>query len=159
LSASVGDDFSKEDEAIFQGRRIDTAGLERASANVFSGPDAICKILMSASPLPPAERFRGFRSGNCRKIHGLQYVFLANIAPNLQRKVLQQVKKRPKLVALDTMNYGLERTPDDLKETLKHVDILVINDSRHPASNEHNLLRAAKNQSSKWPICAGRETR
>jgi len=70
---------------------------------------------------------------------------LANIAPGLQSGVLKQVKGKPKLVALDTMNYWIERTPADLRETLKHVDILMINDSEtRQLSNEHNLLLAAR---------------
>ena len=74
-----------------------------------------------------------------------EYVFLANIAPDLQRDVLQQVKKRPKIAALDTMNYWIERTNEDLRETLRHVDILMINDAEtRQLSSEHNLLRAAK---------------
>jgi sugar/nucleoside kinase (ribokinase family) len=63
----------------------------------------------------------------------------------LQRDVLKQVHKRPKVVALDTMNYWIERTNEELRETLKHVDILMINDSEtRQLSSEHNLLRAAK---------------
>jgi sugar/nucleoside kinase (ribokinase family) len=74
-----------------------------------------------------------------------QHIFLANIDPTLQRSVLHQVKKRPKVVALDTMNYWIERTPKELRETLRHTDILVINDSEtRQLSNEHNLLRAAR---------------
>ncbi len=59
--------------------------------------------------------------------------------------MLHQVKRRPRVVALDTMNYWIERTPKELRETLKHTDILVINDSEtRQLSNEHNLLRAAR---------------
>jgi len=59
--------------------------------------------------------------------------------------VLHQVSKRPKVVALDTMNYWIERAPRELRETLKHTDILMINDSEtRQLSNEHNLLRAAR---------------
>ncbi len=59
--------------------------------------------------------------------------------------MLQQVTKRPEVVALDTMNYWIEGTNAELRETLKHVDILMINDSEtRQLSNEHNLLRAAK---------------
>jgi len=79
------------------------------------------------------------------KYRDSKYVFLANIAPDLQRDVLHQVKKRPAIVALDTMNYWIERTNAELRETLKHVDILMINDSEtRQLSSEHNLLRAAK---------------
>jgi len=63
----------------------------------------------------------------------------------LQRDVLKQVNGTPKLAALDTMNYWIERTPAELRETLKRVDILMINDSEtRQLSNEHNLLRAAR---------------
>jgi sugar/nucleoside kinase (ribokinase family) len=74
-----------------------------------------------------------------------RYVFLANIAPSLQHDVLQQVKTRPKIAALDTMNYWIERNNDDLRKTLRHVDILMINDAEtRQLSSEHNLLRAAR---------------
>ena len=73
------------------------------------------------------------------------YVFLANIDPTLQRSVLQQARRKPKLVALDTMNYWIERTPAELRETLKHTQILMINDDEtRQITGEHNLLRAAK---------------
>jgi sugar/nucleoside kinase (ribokinase family) len=73
------------------------------------------------------------------------HIFLANIHPSLQASVLHQVSGRPKVVALDTMNYWIERTPKELRETLKHTDILVINDSEtRQLSDEHNLLRAAR---------------
>ena len=59
--------------------------------------------------------------------------------------MLHQVKRRPKIVALDTMNYWIERTPKELRETLRHTDILMINDSEtRQLSNEHNLLLAAR---------------
>ena len=73
------------------------------------------------------------------------FIFLANIHPSLQRSVLQQVRVKPKLVALDTMNYWIERTPKELAETLKHTHILMINDDEtRQLTGEHNLLRAAK---------------
>jgi sugar/nucleoside kinase (ribokinase family) len=146
LVAIVGDDFSKTDEAIFRGRRIDTAGLERASGKCFFWAGCYQQNLNERVTLTTdLNVFADFNPKLPEKYKDSKYVFLANIAPNLQSSVLHQVKKRPKLVALDTMNYWIERTPGDLKETLKHVDILVINDSEtRQLSNEHNLLRAAK---------------
>ncbi len=89
--------------------------------------------------------FADFKPKLPERYRASEYVFLANIAPDLQRDVLQQVKKRPKIAALDTMNYWIERTNDDLRETLRHVDILMINDAEtRQLSSEHNLLRAAK---------------
>jgi sugar/nucleoside kinase (ribokinase family) len=73
------------------------------------------------------------------------HIFLANIDPSLQASVLHQVPRRARVVALDTMNYWIERTPKELRETLKHTDVLVINDSEtRQLSNEHNLLMAAR---------------
>jgi bifunctional ADP-heptose synthase (sugar kinase/adenylyltransferase) len=89
--------------------------------------------------------FADFKPRLPEKYRASKYVFLANIAPDLQRDVLHQVKKRPKIAALDTMNYWIERTNKDLLETLRHVDILMINDAEtRQLSSEHNLLRAAK---------------
>ncbi len=89
--------------------------------------------------------FADFKPKLPKKYRESKYVFLANIAPDLQRDVLQQVSKRPKIVALDTMNYWIERSNDELRETLKHVDILMINDAEtRQLSSEHNLLRAAR---------------
>jgi sugar/nucleoside kinase (ribokinase family) len=71
-------------------------------------------------------------------------VFLANIQPSLQLSVLRQMRRRPRLVALDTMNYWIERTPKQLHRTLREIDVLVINDSEaRQLAEEHNLLKAA----------------
>jgi len=68
----------------------------------------------------------------------------------LQRDVLHQVKKRPKIAALDTMNYWIERSNAELRETLKHVDILMINDSEtRELSSEHNCC-APPSTFSRW---------
>jgi sugar/nucleoside kinase (ribokinase family) len=73
-----------------------------------------------------------------------RYVFLANIDPNLQLKVLQQVES-PQLIACDTMNYWIENKLQDLTELLKKVDILMINDfETRELAREHNLIKAAR---------------
>ena len=145
LVGIVGDDFTETDEAIFRGRRIDTCGLERASGKSFFWAGQYSEFLNERVTLATELNvFAGFKPKLPEKFRNAQYVFLANIAPDLQRSVLKQVKGTPKLAALDTMNYWIERTPAELRETLKHVDILLINDSEtRQLSNEHNLLRAA----------------
>src|SRR5260370_13375573 len=72
--------------------------------------------------------FAEFKPRLPEKYRGSKYVFLANIAPELQRDVLHQVKKRPKIAALDTMNYWIDRSNAELRETLKTVNILIITD-------------------------------
>ena len=146
LVGIVGDDFTAQDEKIFHGRKIDTTGLERASGKCFFWAGRYSENLNERVTLTTELNvFADFNPKLPSKFADSKYVFLANIAPNLQRSVLQQVRKRPKVVALDTMNYWIERTPAELRETLKHTDILVINDSEtRQLSNEHNLLRAAR---------------
>jgi len=146
LVAIVGNDFTSEDERIFRGRHIDTDGLERAEGKTFFWAGRYSQDLNERVTLTTELNvFAEFKPRLPEKYRGSKYVFLANIAPDLQREVLHQVKKRPKIAALDTMNYWIERSNAELRETLKHVDILMINDSEtRELSNEHNLLRAAK---------------
>ena len=146
LVAIVGEDFTAKDEAVFRGRHIDTEGLERATGKTFFWAGKYSENLNERVTLATdLNVFAGFKPKLPEKYKTSKYVFLANIAPDLQRDVLKQVKGKPKLAALDTMNYWIERTPAELRETLRHVDILMINDSEtRQLSNEHNLLRAAK---------------
>jgi sugar/nucleoside kinase (ribokinase family) len=146
LVAIVGDDFTAEDDKIFRGRKIDTDGLERAAGKTFFWAGRYSENLNERVTLATELNvFAEFKPRLPEKYRHSKYVFLANIAPDLQRDVLQQVKVRPKIAALDTMNYWIERSNAELRETLKHVDILMINDSEtRELSSEHNLLRAAK---------------
>src|SRR5260221_7041737 len=146
LVGIVGDDFSNKEESIFQRRKIDTAGLERAAGKSFFWAGKYSQHLNERETLvTDLNVFANFNPKLPEKFRNSKHVFLANIAPDLQRSVLKQVKGSPKHVALDTMNYWIERTPAELRETLKHVDILMINDSEtRQLSNEHNLLRAAR---------------
>jgi sugar/nucleoside kinase (ribokinase family) len=146
LVGIVGDDFSETDARIFEGRHIDTEGLERTAGKTFFWAGKYSENLNERVTLTTdLNVFATFKPKLPAKYRDSKYVFLANIAPDLQRDVLHQVKKRPALVALDTMNYWIERTNAELRETLKHVDILMINDSEtRQLSSEHNLLRAAK---------------
>src|SRR6267154_1568592 len=146
LVGIVGDDFSAKDAAIFNKRKIDTAGLERAAGKSFFWSGKYSEHLNERETLiTELNVFANFNPKLPEKFRKSSHVFLANIAPDLQRSVLKQVKGKPKLVALDTMNYWIERTPAELRETLKHVDILMINDSEtRQLSSEHNLLLAAR---------------
>jgi sugar/nucleoside kinase (ribokinase family) len=146
LVAIVGDDFTDVDAKIFHDRRIDCEGLERAIGKSFFWAGKYSENLNERVTLTTELNvFADFKPKLPERYRASKYVFLANIAPDLQRDVLQQVKKRPKIAALDTMNYWIERSNEDLRETLRHVDILMINDAEtRQLSSEHNLLRAAK---------------
>jgi sugar/nucleoside kinase (ribokinase family) len=146
LVAIVGDDFDPKDEAILKKRAIDIEGLERKEGKCFFWAGRYSENLNERVTLvTDLNVFAEFKPRLPEKYRNSKFVFLANIAPDLQRDVLHQVKGTPKLVAMDTMNYWIERTNAELRETLKHVDILMINDSEtRQLSSEHNLLRAAK---------------
>jgi sugar/nucleoside kinase (ribokinase family) len=146
LVGVVGHDFADEHEAVFRGRPIDLEGLERAEGKTFFWSGRYHANLIDRTTLATELNvFADFRPQLPAAYKKSTHIFLANIDPTLQRSVLKQVTGKPKLVALDTMNYWIERSPAELRETLGHVDILMINDEEtRQLSSEHNLLRAAK---------------
>jgi len=76
---------------------------------------------------------------------GAEYLMLGNLMPTLQLSVIEQLRKRPQLVVLDTMNYWMTTAMDDLKKVLLKIDVLLINDSEaRELSNEYSLVKAAK---------------
>ena len=88
--------------------------------------------------------FAGFRPHLPDAFRSAEWVFLANIDPELQYEVLEQVNS-PRLVACDTMNFWIEGKRDALLRLLGRVDVLLINDAEIRAlSGEHNLVAAAK---------------
>jgi sugar/nucleoside kinase (ribokinase family) len=146
LVGVVGDDFSREDEKVLRSRRIDLEGLERAPGKSFFWAGRYSADLRSRETLlTELNVFAAFQPKLPEAYRDSHFVFLGNIDPTLQRSVLEQMKRRPKLVALDTMNYWIERTPGELRKTLKLIDALLINDEEaYQLSDENNLLRAAK---------------
>src|SRR5580693_7499445 len=145
LVGIVGTDFTEKDESIFRGRRVDTQGLERADGKTFFWAGKYSENMNERTTLATELNvFAEFKPHLPLSYQSSQHIFLANIEPTLQRSVLQQVKKRPKVVALDTMNYWIERTPAELKATLRHIQVLVINDDEtRQLTGQHNLTRAA----------------
>lgn len=73
-----------------------------------------------------------------------KYLMLGNLTPQIQATVIGRLQKRPKLILMDTMNFWISNTPDDLRETLKMVDVLSINDEEaRQLSGEYSLIKAA----------------
>jgi sugar/nucleoside kinase (ribokinase family) len=142
----VGNDFTAKDEAVFRGRKIDLTGLERASGKSFFWAGRYSQNMNERTTLTTELNvFATFRPTLPESYLDSSFIFLGNIDPTLQRSVLSQVRKKPKVVGLDTMNYWIEGANAELRETLKHVDILTINDDEtRQLTSEHNLMRAAK---------------
>ncbi len=76
---------------------------------------------------------------------GSEFLMLGNLLPSLQISVINQLKTRPKLIVLDTMNFWIETALEDLKKVLTKIDVLMINDSEaRQLSGEFSLVKAAK---------------
>jgi len=145
LVGVVGDDFGPEHEAVFRERKIDISDLERIKGQrSFHWKGEYGFDLNIARTLDTQLNvFADFRPKLSDAARAADYVFLANIQPQLQREVRQQVK--PRIVAADTMNYWIENNRDDLLETLKGVDLLIINEAEaRELARESNLIRAAR---------------
>jgi sugar/nucleoside kinase (ribokinase family) len=76
---------------------------------------------------------------------GVEFLMLGNLAPAVQRQVIERLKTRPRLIAMDTMNFWMDIAWNDLMETIKLVDVLIINDEEaRQMSKEYSLVKAAK---------------
>lgn len=142
----VGDDFTEKDKAVFRGRGIDLAGVEHAPGKTFFWAGRYSQNMNERTTLATELNvFAEFRPTLPDPYLDSSYIFLGNIDPTLQSSVLHQVRRKPKVVGLDTMNYWIDRTPAELRETLKHTQILMINDDEtRQLTGEHNLMRAAR---------------
>jgi sugar/nucleoside kinase (ribokinase family) len=145
LVATVGDDFPDEHLALLRGRGVDTVGLQRSRGRTFRWVGEYGYDLNEArtidTQLNVFADFRPMLPGALRKT---PFLFLANIAPELQLEVLRQME-RPQLVALDTMNFWIQGKRDDLLRVLAEVDVLLINDGEaRQLAREANLIKAAR---------------
>lgn len=139
----VGEDFPTTHLEWLSARRIDTTGVQVVSGKTFHWVGSYDQNLNEAKTLSTALNvFEHFDPRLAEKHKDADIVFLANIDPVLQISVLDQVRK-PKLVACDSMNFWITGKPAELKETLKRVDILSINETEaFLLSGEKNLHRA-----------------
>ncbi len=145
LVAVVGEDFPEEHVDFLQSRNIDLAGLQRSSGKTFRWKGRYEYDLNEAHTLEThLNVFESFQPELPENYRDAEYVFLANIDPELQLEVLQQVKN-PQLVACDTMNFWIEGKKEALIKTLAQVDILAINEAEvRQLADEPNLVKAAR---------------
>jgi sugar/nucleoside kinase (ribokinase family) len=140
----VGNDFPEAHLSALTARGVDLAGVERKTGESFRWKARYSYDLASRETLDTRLGvFAEFRPRIPEAFRAARYVFLANIDPELQLSVLDQVKK-PSLVACDTMNYWITSKRDVLLELLRHIDILMVNDSEaRELSGDWNIYRAA----------------
>ncbi|TSA49159.1 MAG: sugar kinase [Sphingobacteriales bacterium] len=147
LISVVGGDFPKQQIFAMNERGINTDGLqikENEKSFFWSGKyhldmntrDTLAtelNVLANFDPIVPDS------------YQNTDFLMLGNLVPAIQRTVLQRLKKRPKLVVMDTMNFWMETAKADLDEMIKLVDILTVNDAEaRELSGEYSLVKAAK---------------
>ncbi|TND10136.1 MAG: ydjH [Bacteroidetes bacterium] len=147
LVSVVGDDFPSSSIDMLQKHGISTEGLQvkageksffwsgryHADMNTRDTLATELNVLANFDPVVPDS------------IKEPDFLMLGNLMPSIQQKVMAQLKKRPKLVVLDTMNFWMDTAMDDLHKTLGMVDVLTINDAEaRQLSGEYSLVKAAQ---------------
>lgn len=143
----VGDDFHKEDIEEIKAHGIDVEGLQIKKGeksffwsgkyhNDMNSRDTLItdlNVLANFDPIIP------------ESYQDCEYLLLGNLSPQVQKTTIERLRKRPKLIVLDTMNFWMDIALNDLLETLKLVDVLTINDAEaRQLSGEYSLVKAAK---------------
>jgi sugar/nucleoside kinase (ribokinase family) len=142
--AVVGEDFGPDQEKVFQQHGIDTRGLERAKGKTFRwGGSYVDNLNEAKTDYTDLNVFEQFKPRIPKEYENTDFLFLANIQPTLQADVRRKMAS-VHLTGCDTMNYWIKGTPKELAETLKLVDVLLINDTEAKMlAHEPNLPRAA----------------
>lgn len=147
LVSVVGNDFLQKDIQMMQDHGVNTDGLqikEDQKSFFWSGKyhndlntrDTLVtelNVLADFDPVVPDS------------YQNADFLMLGNLAPDVQRSVVQRMKKRPKLIVMDTMNFWMDIAWDSLMETISMVDVLTINDEEaRQMSKEYSLVKAAR---------------
>ena len=147
LVAVVGEDFPAEHINLLSDMGVDTEGLQIKQGeksffwsgryhNDMNSRDTLItelNVLENFDPVIPSS------------YQDCQYLMLGNLSPQVQMTVINRLENRPKLVAMDTMNFWMDIALDDLKSTLEKIDVLIINDEEaRQLSGEYSLVRASK---------------
>ena len=147
IVAVVGEDFPKDMLDNLSERGVDLEGLQIKKGektffwsgryhNDMNSRDTLVtelNVLEHFDPIIPAS------------YQGVEYLMLGNLSPQVQRSVIERLETRPKLIAMDTMNFWMDIAMDELKKTMAMVDVLIINDEEaRQLSGEYSLVKAAK---------------
>jgi len=146
LVSVIGEDFPVSFLEELKARGVDQEGLQIKAGeksffwagryhndmNARDTLDTQLNVLADFDPVLPA------------RYAASEYVMLGNLTPAVQMRVIQQMEKRPRLIALDTMNFWMDIAMDSLREVLKEVDMLIINDEEaRQLSGAYSLVKAA----------------
>jgi len=146
LIAAVGEDFGEEERGIFTRHGVDVRGLSVIEGeNTFHWQGEYGYDLNEAHTLKTdLNALAHFDPEIPEEMRDTPYVFLANVDPKAQLRVLDQIRN-PKVVAADTMNFWIDNQRTELLEVLRRVHLLVINEAEaRQLAQEFNLVRAAR---------------
>ena len=143
----VGNDFAMEELDELQKRGVILEGVEmkKDKKSFFWSGRYHMDMNTRDTLVTELNAFLDFNPLIPESYQGSEFVMLGNITPGLQMNVVQQLKKRPKLIAMDTMNFWMDNALDDLKKLLTMVDVLMVNDSEaRQLSGEYSVVKAAR---------------
>ena len=146
LVAVVGEDFGAEQENVFKARGVDIRGIERAKGNTFrwGGQYHDNNLNEAKTDFTELNVFERFQPRIPEEYLDSEFLFLGNIHPSLQAAVRLELDN-VRLTGGDTMNYWIHRTREELLETLKVMNVLLINDTEAKMlASETSLPRAAR---------------
>jgi sugar/nucleoside kinase (ribokinase family) len=147
LVAVVGGDFPDEHINLLQDMGVDTEGLQiKEDEKSFFWSGKYDKDLNSRETLVTELNVLGtFDPLVPDSYQNCEYLMLGNLSPDVQVKVIERMKNRPKLIAMDTMNFWMDVALSDLTKALKLIDVLIINDEEaRQLSGEYSLKKASK---------------
>jgi len=147
LVGVVGGDFSKSDIEMLQKHAVNTEGLQiKESEKTFFWSGRYHNDMNSRDTLVTELNVLGtFDPIIPESYQDCEFLMLGNLAPSVQKSVIERLRKRPKLIVMDTMNFWMDIALDDLKQTLAMVDVLSINDEEaRQLSGEYSLVKAAR---------------
>jgi sugar/nucleoside kinase (ribokinase family) len=146
LVAVVGDDFTDDHLSVFAGRNVNLDGLERVKGEktFFWSGEYGFDLNVAKTRDTQLNVFAGFKPKLLDRHRSPEVLFLANIQPDLQLEVLEQCR-RPRLVALDTMNLWIATAKESLTRIIRKVDLVVINEAEvRQFTEEPNLVKGAR---------------
>lgn len=145
LVAVVGEDFEINELDFLKKRGVNLDGLALEKGETFRWKGRYLDDMNERETIyTHLNVFEHFKPSLPEHYRDNRFIFLANINPDLQYNVLEQVRE-PQFVAMDTMNFWITGTPEELKQTLSKVDALIINDSEvRLLSGEQNIIIGAR---------------
>jgi sugar/nucleoside kinase (ribokinase family) len=145
MVAIVGDDFREEHRQLLSSRRISLTGLKQVHGKTFAwGGKYEFDMNEAKTEFTDLNTLLEFDASLPEEYKNAQYVFLANTDPELQMKVIQQLKN-PTLIMMDTMNFWIQTKKEALLEVIKKIDVLLLNDGEaRMLFNTVHLVHAAQ---------------